>query len=192
MVVFEEGSPLKSEYKKFRVKTVTGPDDVASLKEVLRRRYSSLLTQGREFFPDLILVDGGKGQLNAAQKALEGLGISDQAVASIAKKEEIIFVLSSKTGIKLDRTSPALKLIQSIRDEAHRFAIAYHRRRRQRKSFVSPLDNIPGIGPKRKALLLRQFKGIGGIRRASLDELTQLVGRSAATRLKSALKHEKG
>jgi excinuclease ABC subunit C len=192
MVVFEAGSPLKSEYKKYRIKTVTGPDDVSSLKEVLRRRYASLLTQGKEFFPDLILVDGGKGQLNAALQALEELGIKDQAIVSIAKKEEIIFIPARKTGIRLDGTSPALKLIQSIRDEAHRFAISYHRRRRQKKSFGSPLDSIPGIGPRRKAILLDHFKGMGGIQKAPFEDLAKLVGRKAALRLKAALKDKKG
>jgi len=192
LVVFEGGRPLRSKYKKYKIKTVAGPDDVASLGEVLRRRYSSLLTQGREFFPDLILVDGGKGQLGAALKALSELGIKDQAVASIAKKEEIIFVPSRKTGILLDRTSPALKLIQSIRDEAHRFAISYHRRRRQKKSFVSTLDNIQGIGPKRKALLLREFKGIEGIKKASQAQLAKWVGPKTATKIRAIFKNEKG
>ncbi|MFC2165891.1 excinuclease ABC subunit UvrC, partial [Acidobacteriota bacterium] len=192
LVVFEGGVPLNSEYKKYKIKTVTGPDDVASLGEVIRRRYSSLITQGKEFFPDLILVDGGKGQLGAALKALQKLGIKNQAVASIAKKEEIIFVPSIKTGIRLERTSPALKLIQRIRDEAHRFAISYHRRRRRKRSFRSPLDNIPGIGPKRKALLLTEFQGIEGIKKATQAQLAQRVGPKAATALKAAFKKEKG
>lgn len=192
MVVFEGGIPLKSEYKKYKIRTVTGPDDVASLGEVLRRRYSSLLTQGREFFPDLILVDGGKGQLGAAVKVLLELGIKDQAIASIAKKEETIFIPARKTGIRLDRTSPALKLIQSIRDEAHRFAISFHRRRRRKKSFGSPLDNIQGIGPKKKALLLRDFKGMEGIKKATREQLAQRIGPKAATALKAVFKNKKG
>jgi len=192
LVVFERGYPLKNEYKKYKIKTVTGPDDVASLGEVIRRRYGALLTQGGEFFPDLILVDGGKGQLNAAQKVLQELGIKDQAIAAIAKKEETIFVPASKTGIGLNRTSPALKLIQSIRDEAHRFAISYHRKRRHKKSFASVLDTIPGIGPKRKAVLLREFKSIEGLKRATHAQLSQRIGASLATAVKDALQTDEG
>jgi len=192
LVVFERGYPQKNEYKKYKIKTVTGPDDVASLGEVIRRRYGALLTQGREFLPDLILVDGGKGQLNAAQKALQELGIKDQAIAAIAKKKEIIFVPASKTGIRLSRTSPALKLIQSIRDEAHRFAISYHRKRRHKKSFASVLDTIPGIGPKRKAILLREFKSTEGLKRATHAQLSQRIGASLATAVKDALQTDEG
>jgi excinuclease ABC subunit C len=188
MVVFEEGRPNKSEYRKYKIKTVEGPDDVASLHEVIRRRYSSLLTEGKEFMPDLIFVDGGKGQLNAAQKALHELGVKDIAVVSLAKKEEIIFIPKKTDGLRLKRTSPALKLLQNIRDEAHRFAITYHRRRRTQKSFASPLDTIPGIGPKRKKALLTKYKSVQEIKKASLEDLEGIVGKKAAQILLSSLK----
>jgi excinuclease ABC subunit C len=135
LVVFDRAEPNKDEYRKFRIKSVAGPNDVASLAEVVRRRYARLLAEkGR--LPDLILVDGGKGQRHAAQAALEDVGLGELPLASIAKKEEILFAPGHPDGIRLDRTSPALKLIQYIRDEAHRFAITFHRRRREKKSFA--------------------------------------------------------
>lgn len=191
MVVFEEGKPNKSEYRKYKIRTVEGPDDVASLYEVIRRRYASLLTEGFEFMPDLIFVDGGKGQLNAALKALQAVGVEDVAVVSLAKKEEKIFVLNKKDGLRLKRTSPALKLLQNIRDEAHRFAITYHRRRRAKKSFASPLDTISGIGPARKKALLTKYKSIEEIKKAPLEELTNLVGAKTAQNLLSSLNRTK-
>ena len=191
MVVFDEGKPNKSEYRKYKIRTVSGPDDVASLHEVIRRRYASLLTEGQEFMPDLVFVDGGKGQLNAALKALKELGVEDVAVASLAKKEEEIFIPSQKDGLRLKRTSPALQLLQNIRDEAHRFAITYHRRRRTKKSFASPLDVMPGIGPKRKKALLTKYKSVGEIKKAPLEELTELVGAKAAQNLLASLKGAK-
>jgi excinuclease ABC subunit C len=191
MVVFEEGKPNKSEYRKYKIKTVDGPDDVASLQEIIRRRYASLLTEGQEFMPDLVFVDGGKGQLNAALKALHELGVKDVAVASLAKKEEQIFIPNQKDGLRLKRTSTALQLLQNIRDEAHRFAITYHRRRRTKKSFASPLDVIPGIGPKRKKILLTKYKSLEEIKKAPLEELVEIVGAKAAQNLIASLKSSK-
>jgi excinuclease ABC subunit C len=136
MVVFDNGSPNKDEYRKFRIRSVAGANDVASLAEVIRRRYTRLLKEGSRL-PNLVLVDGGKGQLNAAREALDGLGLGRLPVLSIAKKEEILFVAGRADGLWLDRTSPALRLVQFIRDEAHRFAVSYHRRRREKKSFAS-------------------------------------------------------
>ena len=188
MVVFDEGKPNKSEYRKYKIRTVDGPDDVASLQEVIRRRYASLLTEGREFMPDLVFVDGGKGQLNAALKALHELGVEDVAVASLAKKEEQIFIPNQKDGLRLKRTSPALQLLQNIRDEAHRFAITYHRRRRTKKSFASPLDAISGIGPKRKKALLTKYKSVREIKKAPLKELEKILGAKTAQNLLSSLK----
>jgi excinuclease ABC subunit C len=189
MVVFEEGIPNKSEYRKYKIRTVKGPDDVASLAEVIRRRYGSLLTEGREFMPDLVVVDGGKGQLNAALKSLDELGIKDVAVASLAKKEEVIFIPNQKEGLRLKRNAPALKLLQSIRDEAHRFAITYHRLRRVKKSFASSLDEIPGIGPKRKNELLTKYKSIEEIKKAPLEELKKILGAKTAQDLLSSIKN---
>ena len=182
LVVFENGKPKKDEYRKYKIKTVEGPDDVASLAEVIRRRY----TRAREEkipFPDLILVDGGKGQLHAALAVLGGLGLGHLPVISLAKKEELIFTTSTKEGIRLDRTSAALKLSQSIRDEAHRFALTFHRQRREKRSFESYLDHIPGLGEKRKKALLAQYKGIKEIKKAAPEELAKIVGPKAAEEL---------
>jgi len=136
VVVFENGEPGRSEYRKYRIKSVAGPNDVASLQEVIGRRYARMLREGRSL-PDLILVDGGKGQLHAAVTALEKLGLGGRPVVSLAKREEILFTPEKKEGLRLERTSPALKLVQHIRDEAHRFAITFHRERRKKKSFAS-------------------------------------------------------
>jgi excinuclease ABC subunit C len=176
MVVFENGIPSRANYRKYKIKTVAGADDVRSLQEVVRRRYSRLLEEKKEL-PDLILVDGGKGQLNAARKVLEELGLAGLSVASLAKKEEIIFTPGRKDGIRLDRTSPALKLFQNIRDEAHRFAITFHRLRRKKRSFASQLDGIPGLGKKRKAALLEKYKDLKAIRTAPPDELAKVIGK---------------
>jgi excinuclease ABC subunit C len=136
VVVFESGEPNPSEYRKYKIKTVAGPNDVASLQEVIRRRYARTLNEGRQL-PDLILVDGGKGQLHAAETELGKLGLAELPVVSLAKREEIVFTPAEKEGLRLDRTAPALKLLQHIRDEAHRFAVTYHRQRRKKKSFAS-------------------------------------------------------
>jgi excinuclease ABC subunit C len=136
VVVFENGEPGRGEYRKYRIKSVAGPNDVASLQEVIGRRYARMLREGRSL-PDLILVDGGRGQLHAAETALEKLGLGGRPVVSLAKREEILFTPEKKEGLRLERTSPALKLVQHIRDEAHRFAITFHRERRKKKSFAS-------------------------------------------------------
>jgi excinuclease ABC subunit C len=185
LVVFDRASPNKDEYRKYRIKSVAGPNDVASLAEVIRRRYTRLLAEkGR--LPELILVDGGKGQLNAARNALGELGLETLPVISIAKKEELLFVPGRAEGIRLDRTSPALKLVQFIRDEAHRFAISFHRQRREKRSFASELDGIPGLGEKRKKALLARFQSFEEIRRASYEELASVVGTAVARRLLEA------
>jgi excinuclease ABC subunit C len=136
VVVFEDGKPSPAEYRKYKIKSVTGPNDVASLKEVVGRRYARALAEKRRL-PDLILVDGGKGQLHAAETGLRELGLATLPVVSLAKREEVVFTPAEKDGLRLDRTAPALKLLQHIRDEAHRFAIAFHRQRRKKKSFSS-------------------------------------------------------
>ncbi len=187
LVVFVDGLPQKNDYRKYKIKSVEGPDDVASLKEVVRRRYSRVLRE-KGPLPDLILVDGGKGQLNAARAVLDELGLSQLQVVSLAKKEEVIFTPSRKDGIRLERTSPALKLFQNIRDEAHRFALSFHRLRREKKSFKSRLDGIPGIGKKRKTALLAKYRNLGEIRKASMEELAEITGRKAAQSLLDQLK----
>jgi excinuclease ABC subunit C len=178
LVVFENGRPQKNDYRKYKIKTVTGPNDVASLQEVIRRRYKRILEEKKDF-PDLILVDGGKGQLNAARGALEELGMGNLPIVSLAKKEEIIFTPDRKKGISLERTSPALKLFQNIRDEAHRFAISFHRLRREKRSFESRLDNIPGLGKKRKAALLDKYKDLKEIKKAAPEDLAKIIGAKA-------------
>jgi len=182
MVVFKNGLPSKDNYRKYKIKTVAGPDDVRSLQEVVRRRYSRIIEEKKDL-PDLILVDGGKGQLNAARKTLEELGLGRLPVASLAKKEEVIFTLSRKDGIKLDRTSAALKLFQNIRDEAHRFALSFHRLRRKKRSFASQLDGISGLGKKRKAALLEKYRDLTAIKTADFEELAKVISNKAARAL---------
>ena len=186
LVVFDGGVPNKAEYRKFKIRTVEGPNDAASLREVVLRRYARLQAEGAEM-PGLILVDGGKPQLGAALAALKDAGVAGIPVISLAKREEIIFTPDHRNGIRLDRTSPALKLVEHVRDEAHRFAIAFHRGRRTKKSFASALDGIPGLGSKRKTALLAHYADIAGIRDAPLADLAALVGRAPAAALKSRL-----
>lgn len=186
LVVFENGRPQKNDYRKYKIKTVAGPNDVASLQEVIRRRYKRILEEKKDF-PDLILVDGGKGQLNAARGALEELGVGNLPVVSLAKKKETIFAPDRKKGISLERTSPALKLFQNIRDEAHRFAISFHRLRREKRSFESRLDNIPGLGKKRKAALLDKYKDLKEIKKAAPEDLAKIIGAKATQALLSEL-----
>lgn len=184
MVVWEEGRMKKSDYRKFIIRTVLGNDDFASMHEVVTRRYSRLQTEGAAM-PGLILVDGGLGQLHAAADALERLGIINQPLASIAKREEIIYVLGHENEpVVLDRFSPILHLIQMIRDEAHRFAVTFHRTRRNAVRLTSELDRIPGVGEKTRQALL---KGLGSselVRQAPEDDLAKLVGRAAARRIR--------
>ena len=148
----------------------------------MRRRYSRIIEEKKDL-PDLILVDGGKGQLNAARKTLEELGLGRLPVASLAKKEEVIFTPSRKDGIKLDRTSAALKLFQNIRDEAHRFALSFHRLRRKKRSFASQLDGISGLGKKRKAALLEKYRDLTAIKTADFEELAKVISNKAARAL---------
>ena len=189
LVVFENGQPKKGDYRKYKINTVTGPNDVASLQEVVRRRYERVLREQKDL-PDLILVDGGKGQLSAARLALQGLGVDNIPIISLAKREEIVYAPSKKDGLRLDKTSPALKLIQNIRDEAHRFAIAFHRQRRKKRSFSSLLDGIPGIGEKKRKTLLTKYKSIKEIRNAPPEELARIAGSKAAEALKERVNSE--
>jgi len=175
MVVFRDGRPDKDGYRKFKIRTVDGSNDVASLEEVIGRRYRRGAEENRPL-PDLIMVDGGKGQLAAAEKALAGLGASGVPVVSIAKREEILFTPGHRDGIRLPRTSPALKLVQAIRDEAHRFAIIFHRGRREKRSFASELDGVPGLGPKKKSALLSKYQSLEEIREATVEALAAVIG----------------
>jgi excinuclease ABC subunit C len=185
LVVFEDGLPKKSDYRKFRIKGVAGaPDDFASMREVVGRRYRRLLEDGKQL-PDLVLVDGGKGQLGAALEALEELGLGDQALASLAKREELLFVPGRGEPIALPRSSPVLQLAQRIRDEAHRFAIGFHRQTRSKRTLRSELDDIPGVGPTKRRALLSRFGSVRGVRGASEAELAAVVGKASAARIRS-------
>ncbi|MCD6128253.1 excinuclease ABC subunit UvrC [Candidatus Bipolaricaulota bacterium] len=198
MVVFVGGCPRRDAYRRFRVRISGKPNDYAMMYEVLSRRLSHGLAElsdpavakGRfSDLPDLILVDGGKGQLSVALRALEEHGLTGIEVAALAKREELVYVPGRAEPIRLPRDSPALKLLQRIRDEAHRFAIEYHRRLRGRRALASLLDSVEGIGPKRRELLLRRFGSLEGLRQASLEELLSVPGlpRAVAERLYKAL-----
>jgi excinuclease ABC subunit C len=187
MVAFEEGLPKKSDYRKFRIRGVGAvPDDCASMREVVFRRYKRLLEEGKEL-PDLVLIDGGKGQLTAAMSALEELGIGDQPVASLAKKEEVIFLPGRDLPVVLPRDSPVLQLVQRVRDEAHRFAVGFHRARRSRRTLHSELDDIAGVGPVKRRKLLSRFGSLRGVRGASQAELAAAVGATTAARIRAHL-----
>ena len=173
-----DGRMKRSEYRKFRIRG-PAPDDFAAMEEVVLRRYQRLLALGGPF-PDLILIDGGKGQLTSAYTALRNLGLERLVAIGLAKEEELIFTRDRAEGIALPRESAALRLIQRIRDEAHRFAITFHRQSRRRRDLRSALDDVAGIGPRRRKQLLTSFGSVAGVRRASRAELEAVVGAKAA------------
>jgi excinuclease ABC subunit C len=154
-------------------------DDFASIHQVVQRRYRKLLEQGGPF-PDLILIDGGKGQLTAAYQALEELGLANLVAVGIAKKEELLFTRDQVDGIALSKESPSLLLIQRIRDEAHRFAVTFHRQSRAKRGLRSGLDEIGGVGPRRRKALLTAFGSVAGVRRATREDLVRVVGAKCA------------
>ncbi|HZD77433.1 MAG TPA: helix-hairpin-helix domain-containing protein, partial [Acidobacteriaceae bacterium] len=201
MVVWENGAMKKSDYRKFQVKTVTGVDDFASMREIVGRRYKRILQEtspaelvetsdsdararngsGRGHMPSLILIDGGLGQLHAAAAALEELGLTTQPLASIAKREEVIYLYGQEDDpIVLDRRSPVLHLIQRIRDESHRFAITYHRKRREIRDRQSELLDVPGVGARTRTRLVQHFGSQRAIEQASLEALTSVVAKKVA------------
>jgi excinuclease ABC subunit C len=181
MVVWEDGAMKKSDYRKFQIKTVEGVDDFASMREVVGRRYRRVQEEQRAM-PSLILIDGGLGQLHAAAEALELLGITTQPLASIAKREEIIYVYGQEDEpIVLDRRSPVLHLVQKIRDESHRFAVAYHRKRREIRDRESDLLTIPGVGPQTRNRLVAHFGSLRAVQDASLQALASVVAPHLAT-----------
>ena len=206
MVVCEDGRMKRSEYRKYRIRGGTGVrrgdalpndpeaappasplaprilDDFASMQEVVQRRYRKVLENGGPF-PDLILIDGGKGQLSAAYAALESLGLSNLVAVGIAKKEELLFTREHVDPIALPSTSPALLLIQRIRDEAHRFAVTFHRQSRSKRDLRSGLDEIAGVGPRRRKALLIAFGSLAGVRRATREDLIAVVGAKCADRV---------
>ena len=199
MVVFENGKPRTDAYRRFRIKTVDGTDDFAAMREVLTRRLKrSGLAAGGEAGadgtewtrrPDLIIVDGGKGQLGAALEVLRELGIEDQPIAALAKQNEELFLPGRSHPVVLPRTSQALFLVQRLRDEAHRFAITYHRNVRGKRAIVSGLDEIRGVGSARKKALVRRFGSVSELRRASAEEIAAVpgIGPKLAASIKSQL-----
>jgi excinuclease ABC subunit C len=201
--VFVKGVPRKSDYRRFRIRSVEGSDDYASMREMLRRRFRRVTDAelqavddpgGKkstwDLLPDLLVVDGGKGQLNVALAVLDEFGLREVVPAvGLAKQEEEIHLPDKSDPVVLPRTSEGLYLMQRIRDEAHRFAITYHRKVRSKQTIISQLDGIPGIGPKRRSALLKHFGSIDAIRAASEEELASVPGMThkAAEQLKGSL-----
>src|SRR5205814_7244065 len=199
MVVCEDGRMKRSEYRKFRIRWDSGfgvldskspdtspipnpesrQDDFQAMHEVVLRRYRKLLELGGPF-PDLVLIDGGKGQLSAAYAALEQLGLANLVAVGIAKKEELLYTRDHEAPVALAPTDPARLLVQRIRDEAHRFAVTFHRRARSMRDLRSELDHVPGIGPRRRKTLLTTFGSLAGVRRATREELAAVVGQKTA------------
>lgn len=189
-VVFRNAKPAKKDYRNFIIKTVEGPDDFASMKEVLTRRYTRLMQESPDDLPQLIVVDGGKGQLSAAVEALDSIGLRGViSVVGIAKRLEEIYFPGDSIPLYIDKNSETLKVIQHMRDEAHRFGITHHRDRRSKSQTVSELDSIPGIGPKTKELLLKKFRSMARIRQATEAQLTELIGPAKAKILTENLKN---
>lgn len=194
MVVFEDGKPAKKEYRRFNIKTVVGANDFASMTEIIGRRFRRAAEADEEeqgkwtTLPDLVIIDGGKGQLGAALEALQAVGM-DVPICGLAKENEEIFLPRRSDSILLPRDSQALFLVQRVRDEAHRFAITFHRAKRSKAAFKSGLDDVPGIGPKRKKALIRAFGSVKAIREASIEELTAVEGVNAqvAEQIKATL-----
>ena len=178
LVVCEDGRMRKGEYRKFRVRGAS-LDDFASMREVVRRRYARLLESGNPH-PDLVLIDGGAGQLSAAYDALRELGLANLVAVGLAKKEELIVTRDRPEPIALASSHPSLLLLQRIRDEAHRFAVTFQRRARRQRNLRSDLDEIPGIGARRRRALLETFGSVAGVRRAGRDALGAVVGPKAA------------
>jgi len=194
MVVFERGKPKPAHYRRFRIKTVSGANDYAMLREVLKRRFKHLSREISTLdtwaiIPDLVLIDGGKGQLNAALSAMGEVGVDSVSTASLAKENEEIFIPQKAEPIILPRSSSGLQLLQRLRDEAHRFALGYYQKIHKRETFASALDSMFGIGPKRKRALLKQFGSVRAIKEASIEELaaTKGMNRSLAKRVKESL-----
>ncbi len=189
-VVFKDARPSKKDYRHFNIKTVIGPDDFASMKEVLTRRYSRLVQEG-EPLPQLVVVDGGKGQLSAAVEALEAMGLRGViAVVGIAKRLEEIFFPGDSIPLYIDKNSETLRVVQHLRDEAHRFGITHHRNRRSKSQAVSQLDGIKGIGEKSRTTLLSHFKSVKRIREADLEAIADVIGPAKASIVYAALHEE--
>ena len=196
MVVFEDGRPRTGEYRRFRIKTVQGANDFASHQEVLRRRFhrarageEGSAEELRWRLPDLVIIDGGKGQVSAAKEVLDALGLHDLPLAGLAKEREELFLPGRSDPILLPATSPALYLVQRLRDEAHRFAITYHRDLRAKRAVRSAFDDLPGVGPKRRQALLRVFGSVKRVREAPVEQIAAVpgIGAALAERIKATL-----
>jgi excinuclease ABC subunit C len=187
-VVFKNGKPFKRDYRHFKIKTVVGPDDFASMEEVVHRRYKRLADEGQSL-PQLIVIDGGKGQLSSAVKSLDRLGLRGQiAIIGIAKRLEEIYYPDDSIPLYLDKKSETLKVIQQLRNEAHRFGLTLHRNIRSKNALKSPLDDIEGIGPKTKELLLKEFKSLKRIKAAEQREIILLLGKVKGSKIYQKLK----
>lgn len=191
LVVWEEGRILKRDYRSFNIQGLVGPDDFAAMRQAVDRRYRRRLEETGDL-PDLILIDGGRGQLNAALEALAGLGVEETPVVALAKREEEIYLPERPEPLRLRRDDPGLQLLMRVRDEAHRFAVSRHRRRRSKRTLSSRLDEIPGIGPKRRRLLVQRFGSVDGARQAGLAELQAALGAKVGERVYEALRPEAG
>lgn len=186
-VVFRDAKPCKRDYRHFNIKTVEGPDDFASMREVLTRRYSRLVEEGAEL-PQLVVLDGGKGQLSAAVEALESIGLRGKiSLIGIAKRLDEIYFPGDSVPLYIDKNSESLKVVQRLRDEAHRFAITFHRKQRSKSQVHSVLDDIKGVGVQTKKLLLRQFKSLKRVKEASLEDIAAVVGPAKARIIVEAL-----
>lgn len=202
MVVFEDGRPRPAHYRRFHIKGVRGANDYAMLQEMLRRRFLRLAAarsdteveavhrhedDSFESLPDLVIIDGGKGQLSAAREVMDDLGVHQIATFGLAKQKEELIPTGGRRSVMLPMGSPALFLVQRIRDEAHRFAISFHRNTRAKERLASPLDEIPGLGPKRKRQLIKRFRSLAGIKEASLGELAEVLPEKVAAAIKEHL-----
>jgi excinuclease ABC subunit C len=183
-VWFENGRPRRGEYRKFKVKSVEGTDDFASMNEVVGRYFRRRIEENKPL-PDLVVIDGGKGQLGAAADAVRALGLETLPLVSLAKREEEIYVLGRAEPVRLSRRSPGLRMLQQARDEAHRFAVEFNRKRRSMRTVTSELLSVPGIGPSKRRALIQQFGSVQGVRDASVEQIAALPGFSttAAQRL---------
>jgi excinuclease ABC subunit C len=182
-VVFRNGKPYKKDYRHFKIKTVEGPDDFASMEEVVHRRYKRLSDEGQPL-PQLIVIDGGKGQLSSAVKSLDRLGLRGAiSIIGIAKRLEEIYYPGDSIPLYLDKKSETLKIIQQLRNEAHRFGLSLHRKIRSKNALSSPLDQVEGIGPKTKELLLKEFKSLKRIKAAPKPEIIELLGKTKGVKI---------
>jgi excinuclease ABC subunit C len=188
-VWFQNGRPYRAEYRKFKIKTVEGIDDFASMNEIVSRYFTRRLDEDKSL-PDLVVIDGGKGQLNAAHAALVALGLGAMPIISLAKREEEIFVLGDPEPLRLSRRSPALRVLQQARDEAHRFAITFQRKRRSMRTMTSELLRIPGVGEAKRRQLLEAFGSLQGVRDAAPEAIAALpgFGQKIADRIVAALR----